>query len=113
MLQALQRIPILLTLYAGFGVLIHDTQIDSAAIEAISKPAAAEHSTVSNGSDGVSKIATRTPHVHTEGVSVKKNVRNINSNQPAIHPRSESEKKVVAQRRASGNDLGHDFVQPI
>jgi hypothetical protein len=113
MLQAIQRIPVLLTLYAGFGLLIHDTQIDSATIEAISKPVAAEHSTVTNSSDNVSKISTRTPHVHVDGVSVKKSVRNMNSNQPAIHPRSESEKKVVAQRRASGNDLGHDFVQPI
>lgn len=111
MLQALHRFPILLTLYAGFGVLVHDTQLDSATLAAIKNPIYGDQAKVS--SDGLSNLTARTPHVHAEGVSIKESVRNSRTQQPAIHPRNEAEKKVVAQRRSSGNDLGHDSIWPV
>lgn len=103
MLQALHKFPILLTLYAGFGVLIHDTQLDSAALTAIKNPAYGDHAAAKV------EMATRTAHVHVEHITLKDSLRN---QQPAVHPRNEAEKKVATQRRTPGNNTGFDFIWP-
>lgn len=100
-------IPLLLTLSAAFGVLIHDTQVDRAASTIMSTPVAI----VSSGESGVSSKMNDL-HVHSERVSVPQNVDELKTSQPRTKPRDGDDKKYVVQKKSSLSLYGSEYIWP-
>lgn len=95
-------ISLLISLTAVFGVFIHDTQIDHATLIAVSNPAAANNS-------GVTNLSPVNQHLHIESSSF---ANSLKYQQPATRPRNEDERKYVAQKRLLGNALGNEYSWP-
>jgi hypothetical protein len=103
MFTFIQRLPIILGLFTSFGVLLHDTQLDSAAVTALK---------LRDTSSEMSKLepaTSRTPHTHVEHAKIK----HMHGKQPSMQPRNEQEKKYVSQRKSPfANGFGHDYMWP-
>lgn len=100
-------IPLLLTLSAAFGVLIHDTQVDRAASTILSTPSAI----VSSGEQGIFSRMNDL-HVHSERVSVSQDVDELKTSQPRVQPRDGDDKKYVVQKKSSLNLYGSEYSWP-
>ncbi|HRN90235.1 MAG TPA: hypothetical protein PK543_00935 [Candidatus Saccharibacteria bacterium] len=100
----LNPLPVLISLTAAFSVLVHDSQIDFAAMTALAVPAA-----IITGDVVGLNLAEAGQHVHAERSSGSRAIRNT---QAATPPRNENDKKYVAQRRLLGDSFGSEFYWP-
>lgn len=100
----LNPLPVLISLTAAFSVLVHDSQIDFAAMTALAVPAAIITTDVAG-----LNLAEAGMHVHSERTSSSRTVR---STQAATPPRNENDKKYVAVRRLLGDSFGSEFYWP-
>lgn len=100
----LNPIPVLISLTAAFSVLVHDSQIDFAAITVMAVPAA-----IISGDIASLGLADAGQHVHGERTSGSRTMR---TTQAATPPRNENDRKFVAQRRLLGDSFGSEFYWP-
>lgn len=100
----LNPLPVLISLTAAFSVLVHDSQIDFAAMTALAVPAA-----IITGDVVGLGLSDAGQHVHAERSSGSRATR---STQAATPPRNENDKKYVAQRRLLGDSFGSEFYWP-
>lgn len=93
-------LPVIIALATGFGVLIHDTQIDKATATAIAVPAVL-------ATYGAADIALKLsdPHTHAERVSVA-------ASNPRVQPRSGDDKKYISLKKFGANSLSGDYSWP-
>lgn len=93
-------LPIIIALTTGFGVLIHDTQIDKATATAIALPALL----ATYGAADIS-LKLNDPHTHSERVSVA-------GAHPRVQPRSGDDKKYISLKKFGANSLSGDYSWP-
>jgi hypothetical protein len=96
-------LPLLFTVAATFGVLVHDTQIDRATTVALALPAAfATFAAVD------SAIKSSEHHVHVERVSMPSNLANLRVSIPRMQPRDDDRRYVQSKKVAFGSmDSGY------
>jgi hypothetical protein len=97
---------ILISLTAVFGVFIHDSQLNSVAMTAMSPPAI-----TANYSHGAINLLSDSQHIQSES-SFLSSAYSLRSQQPTVQPRNEDDKKYIAQRRIMGNTFGNDYYWP-
>ena len=95
----LNPVPILLTLCAMSGVLVHDSRLDRAAAAALP----AQISAVTS----LEELKATDLHTHTERVSFTQNVT-----QPSIQPRNDNDKKYIAHKKLATNTFGSVYIWP-
>jgi|GEM_PF-657720 len=100
-------LPILISLTAVFGVFIHDAQLNSVAMAAMSMPAI-----TADYSHGAVNLSPSNQHFQSESSSFLSSTYSLRAQQPATQPRNEGEKKYIAQRRIMGNTYGNDYCWP-
>ena len=93
-------LPLIIALATGFGVLIHDTQIDKATATAIALPALL----ATYGASDIS-FKLNDPHTHTERVSVA-------GSHPRVQPRSGDDKKYISLKKFGTTSFGGDYSWP-
>lgn len=103
---AFNPFPAAIAIMAAFGVFMHDTQLDTAIVTAVSTIPAIM------ASNGEVQIKTPDPHIHAERHTFALSGRHLRTNQPAIQPRNENDKKYVIQKRLWGNSFGSDYSWP-
>ncbi|MDB5166975.1 MAG: hypothetical protein JWN26_120 [Candidatus Saccharibacteria bacterium] len=103
----LNPLPILLTLAASFGVLVHDTQVDRATTTALALPAAFANF---GGADVAIKL--NDPHVHAENFSVENNIEQLHSGQPRTQPRGDEDKKYISVKKFVSDGMGSEYHWP-
>lgn len=101
----LNPLPVLVSLTAALGVLVHDTQIDNVAVTALSMSAIVSDS-ATNG------LRSGSHHVHVDRGSFGESTRSLRTHQPATQPRNETDKKYIAQKRLMGNSFGNEYSWP-
>lgn len=96
-------LPLLFTITATFGVLVHDMQIDRATTVALALPTAfATFAAV----DSVLKASEQ--HVHVERVSMPHHLGNLGTSLPRIQPRDDDRRYVQSKKIAFGSmDSGY------
>lgn len=96
-------IPLLFTITATFGVLIHDTQIDRATTTALALPSAlATFAAV----DSLMKSTDQ--HTHVERVSMPGHLANLKMSVPRIQPRDDDRRYIQSKKVAFGSmDSGY------
>jgi hypothetical protein len=97
-------LPLLLTISTAFGVLVHDMHIDKFAVVAL--PAAI----ISYGASEVG-LKLNDQHLHAERVSFSGSLR-LNEAQPRVQPRTEDDKKYIAQKKLTYDAYGSDYRWP-
>lgn len=98
MFSALNITPLLFTIFTGFGVVVHDTQIDHAAVTAITSVGAvvvAAHSTLNVLPD----LRPTDQHTHAESVKVTQTLRTLNGLEPRLQTRFNEEKKYIGPKK--------------
>lgn len=98
------NLPILLTLSAATGVVLHDTQIDIATATAFSKLPTLEAVRNNNGS-----VKFGDYHLHTE----RQHFSNLKSNVARVTPRIFDDKKYISPKKMSLTTGGYDYFLPI
>jgi hypothetical protein len=96
-------LPLLFTITAMFGVLIHDTQIDRATTVALALPTAfATFAAV----DSMTKMGEQ--HVHVERVSMPGHLANLKLSVPRVQPRDDDRRYIQSKKVAFGSmDSGY------
>lgn len=98
----IKPLPLIFTLTAMFGVLVHDTRIDRATSVALALPAAvATYAAV----DTMAKSSDQ--HVHVERVSGSTHLASI----PRIQPRDD-ERRYVQSKRISFGSMDSGYIWP-
>jgi len=92
-------VPILLTLCAMSGVLVHDSRLDRAAASALP----AQTSAITS----LEELKVNDLHTHAERVSFTQNVA-----EPSIQPRNDNDKKYVVQKKLTANTFGSVYIWP-
>jgi len=100
-------LPLLLTISTVFGVLVHDTQLDMAAMTALTVAVPI----VGYVGNGVS-LKLNDPHIHNESVSVSQSVRDLKDNTPRTQTRGGDDKKYVIQKKSSIHSYGSEYIWP-
>lgn len=100
-------IPLLLTLSTAFGVLMHDTQLDTAAKTALTTPVSIVGFLGSEGS-----LKFNDPHVHNESSSMSQGVRDLKDVNPRTQTRGGDDKKYVIQKKSSLQSYGSEYIWP-
>jgi hypothetical protein len=99
-------LPILLTLSAAFGVLVHDTQIDAAARTVLTTPIA-----IVGNMESELLTKMNDPHINNERASVSRGVDDLRPTQPRTPSRSD-DKKYVVQKKSSVLSYGSEYIWP-
>jgi hypothetical protein len=96
-------LPLIFTIAATFGVLVHDTQVDRATTVALAMPAAfATFAAV----DSVIKSSEQ--HVHVERVAMPHHLASLGNSLPRIQPRDDDRRYVQSKKIAFGSmDSGY------
>jgi hypothetical protein len=96
-------LPLLFTITATFGVLVHDTQIDRATTVALALPTAfATFAAVD------SAMKSSEQHVHVERVSMPSHLANLRMSIPRMQPRDDDRRYVQSKKLAFGSmDSGY------
>lgn len=100
----IKPLPLIFTITATFGVIVHDTQIDRATTVALALPTAfATFAAIDN------VLKSSEHHVHVERVSLPRNFANLrNSALPRIQPRDDDRRYVQSKKIAFGSmDSGY------
>jgi len=107
MLETIIRpLPLLFTLTAGFGVLVHDMQIDRATTVALALPTAfATFAAVDTA------LKSSEHHVHVERASAPKNYVNIGATLPRIQPRDD-DRRYVQSKKISFGSMDSGYIWP-
>jgi hypothetical protein len=100
-------LPILISLTAVFSVFVHDAQLNSVAMTAMSLPAI-----TSDYGHGAINLLPNNQHIQSESSSFLSSTYSLRSQQPTVQPRNEDDKKYIAQRRIMGNTFGNDYYWP-
>lgn len=103
----LNPLPVLLTLAASFGVLVHDTQVDHATMTAIALPAS--YSSLANSDNG---LKLNDAHVHTETVTVSQNIQHLRSGEARQQSRNDDDEKYITPKKLAANDGGSEYNWP-
>ncbi|MBC7869019.1 hypothetical protein H7X69_02485 [Candidatus Saccharibacteria bacterium] len=98
---------LLLTLSTAFGVLVHDTQLDTAAKTALTVPIAI---VAYGGTDMVMKMNDQ--HIHNERVSLSQSLGQLKGEQPRTQTRGGDDKKYFVQKKSSVHSYGSEYVWP-
>ena len=105
--ELINPIPILISLTAVFGVLVHDTKFDKAVLTAVTAPESISRYAESSAS----KFLSANNHIHVEVGSFMSKV-GFGSQQPSSQPKSDDDKKYIAQKRLIDNGSGTDYHWP-
>jgi len=100
-------LPIALVFAASFGVLVHDTQIDKAASTAFALPAAFA---IYNQPDNIIKLGDA--HVHTESISVVRDIEQLHAGQPRQQTRGDEDKKYISVKKFTSSTEGSEYHWP-
>jgi len=101
-------LPIIVSLAIVLGVFAHDTQIDKALVAAVSRPA-----TIMNENYNPIKLLVVDQHIHMDSGAINTSVYSgFGSQQPSTQPRTQDDKKYIAQKRLSGNFFGSVYHWP-
>lgn len=94
----LNLLPISLSFITGFGVMLHDTKLDQAALTAMSSHTSSTHSTspINSGPDVNMKS---NDHTHAESVRI----HHLGSQEPRLQTRDSDLKKFVATKKLAAN----------
>jgi hypothetical protein len=104
LLPIFNPIPFLLTLCTAFGVLLHDTQLDHAAI-AVS-PGVTDSNYYQN------TFKQNDLHTHIERVNFSNNFSSLKFDQPRVQPRDEDDDKYATQKKSSDTTFGSVYSWP-
>jgi hypothetical protein len=101
MFSTFNLIPLVFTLFTGFGVVVHDTQIDHAALNAISAIGATSAVVlISTGPiTNQAELRLGDQHIHTENVSISQVFRNMNSQQPRLQTKLSEDRKYIIPKK--------------
>lgn len=100
-------LPLIFTISTVFGVLVHDTQLDTAAMTALTVAVPI----VGYVGSGVS-LKLNDPHIHNESISVAQGVRELKDDNPRTQTRGGDDKKYVIQKKASLQSYGSEYIWP-
>lgn len=90
--------PLIFTIVATFGVLVHDTQVDRATAVALALPTAfASFAAVD------AAIKSSEQHVHVERVSAPKHLGSLQLSIPRIQPRDDDRRYIQSKKIAFGS----------
>lgn len=91
---------IFLSLSTATGVFVHDTRIDKATLTVLSAPS------ISAGYQSNTKLVNYATdsHTHVERHSLSQSLHELRSDNPRVQPRTNNEKKYVAQKNVG---FGH------
>jgi len=93
MLPTINTIPLVFTLLTAFGVMVHDTKIDSATSLALTAPIAlVTYASV----DALMKSGDS--HVHVEKISGPKQLSNLKVTTPRIQPRDDDRRYIQTKK---------------
>lgn len=102
-----QPLTVAISLLAVFGLLSHDTQLDSAIVTAVSKL-----SGVARIDAESVKMKLPEQHIHADSNSFTSGTLSLRAQQPASQAKTENEKKYIAQRRLSGSNGVSEYHWP-
>src|SRR3546814_8642700 len=94
----LNSLPILLTLVTGFGVMIHDTQLDHATVTALTATSAAAAHSGATSLSGAPDMRLSDQHVHTETIHLNQTHRATNTD-PRLQTRDTDIKKYLSTKK--------------
>jgi hypothetical protein len=101
----IKPLPLAITFATLFGVLIHDTQMDKAAITAIVVPSAV----IAGIGFADAALKLNDQHVHTEKVHVFDTLKTA---QPRMQTRFNEDKKYLSSKRQSTNATDSNYIWP-
>ena len=90
---AIKFTPLLFTLTAAFGVLVHDTQLDRATTVALATPVALASFIAAD-----SLIKSSEHHVHVERASAPKHISALRATLPRVQPRDDDRRYLQSKR---------------
>lgn len=105
--ELINPIPILISLTAMFGVFVHDTKFDKAILTAVTAPESISRYAESSSS----KFLSIDHHIHAEIGSFMNKV-GFGSQQPSSQPKSNDDKKYIAQKHLIDSGSGADYHWP-
>ncbi len=104
----LNPLPIVLSLSAMFGVLVHDTKVDQFTTSLLAVPA------IVATYDGVnSALKLGDAHTHTERVIISQLTRSLAMENPRVQPRRQEDKKYVLQKVTRGHHPFDNYNLPL
>jgi len=98
-------IPLIFTLFTGFGVVVHDTKLDHAATTALSSLSAGNHSTgaVNGLLTSHAPDLRSSDHTHTETINIAKALKVATNLEPHMQTRMNEEKKHISPKKLPFN----------
>lgn len=103
LINTLKQLPVALALTTGAGILMHDTQIDQAALTHISQPASSFNSSTAGRMFKFDDF-----HVHSERPDYRGGGNTIARSQTRLS----DEKKYIIQKRLAGSNNDFDYIWP-
>jgi len=98
-------LPLLITIFSIFGLMVHDTHVDKAFARVFDQSSAV----VSNDS-GFLKVLHSGEHIHVRSVALDSyRMRTI---QPSAQSKSDIEKKYIAAKRSKNSSFGTEYMWP-
>ena len=103
----INSLPLLLSLSAMFGILLHDTKIDSATALAMTVP-------VALASYGAADVAFKMsdPHTHSERSGFSQSIRELRTQQPRLQTRFGDDERHVVAKKSSVTISGGEYSWP-
>lgn len=100
-------LPLIFTITATFGVLVHDTQIDRATTVALTVPTAFASFVAID-----SALKSGEQHVHVERVSMPQHLAALRSNLPRTISRDDDERRHINEKSIQYRSGGGSYLWP-
>jgi hypothetical protein len=98
-------LPLTILLSAGFGLAVHDTRLDKAIVDAVNNPVI-----ISEVRSEPERLISEL-HIHSEMTSFASNL-NLRAHQPSVQPKTDDDKKYIAQKRQKYSSAGSEYIWP-
>ncbi len=112
MLPLINPLPVLISIAALFGVFVHDSQLGSVAMAAMSMPVITSDVSGHNQGNMEYDLSPKYQHIHAEAGSLLSSAHSLRTQQPAAQPRTENDKKYISQKRFKSNNVDNDYYWP-